>query len=142
MFKVVRTNFARLSRYFPGCTTEITNFSSLRYFFVMRRMGQHMQEAKFSEEQQKDFAQLVNRLEPIRELRNHIAHGHMYCRIDDQSHKPTVTVFKAKDLDTGWMPDAKHVEFPELLAALKELNELIEGFQNLAGFKADDHCPT
>jgi hypothetical protein len=46
-------------------------------------------------------------------------------------------LFKAKNLDTGWIPDAKHVEFPELLAALKALTELNEGFQRLAGFNAE-----
>lgn len=101
----------------------------------LERIAQHMQEAKFSEDQQKEFAQLVQRLDPIRELRNHIAHGHMYVRIDEETHKPTVTVFRAKDLDTGFLPDAKHLEFAELLAALKTLTELIEDFQRLAGFK-------
>lgn len=103
----------------------------------LNRMGQHMQAAKFSEEQRKAFAQLVASLEPIRELRNHIAHGHMYVRFDEKTKKWGVTLFKAKDLDTGLMPNAKHVEFPELLAALKTLTELIEGFQRLAGFKHD-----
>ena len=99
------------------------------------RIAQHLQEAKCPAEQQNEFAQLFRRLEPIRELRNHIAHGHMYFRIDEETRQPTVTVFRAKDLDTGWTPDAKHVEFPELLAALKTLTELIESFQSLAGFK-------
>ena len=106
----------------------------------LKKIVKHMQEAKFSEKQQKEFAKLVTRLEPIRELRNHIAHGHMYCRVDDETKKPTVTVFRAKDLDTGFLPDAKHVEFAELLAALKTLNELIEKFQSLAGFKTEEHA--
>ena len=58
----------------------------------------------------------------------------MYVRLDSETLKPTVTVFQAKDVDTGWMPDSKHVEFAELLAGLKTLNELIELFQQLAGF--------
>ncbi len=103
------------------------------------RIAQHMQEANFPADQQQQFARLVTRLEPIRELRNHIAHGHMYVRIDEQTQKPTVTVFRAKDLDTGFLPDAKHVEFPELLAALNMLTELIEDFQCLAGFKEGGH---
>ena len=103
------------------------------------RVGQHMQEAKFPAEQQREFAELVTRLEPIRELRNHIAHGHMLWRLDEKTKQPTVTVFKAKDLDTGSMPDAKHVEFAELLAALKTLTGLIEDFQRLAGFQEGEH---
>lgn len=101
----------------------------------LRRIAQHLQEAKCSIEQQNEFAHLAGRLEPIRELRNHIAHGHMYFRFDEETRQPTVTVFRAKDVDTGWTPDAKHVEFPELLTGLETLNELIEGFQRVAGFK-------
>jgi len=101
----------------------------------LRRIAQHLQEVKCPAEQQNEFAQLARRLEPIRELRNHIAHGHMYFRIDEETKQLTVTVFRAKDLDTGWTPDAKHVELPELLAGLKTLNELIESFQSIAGFK-------
>ena len=52
-----------------------------------------------------------------------------------ETQKPTVTVFKAKDLDTGLSPESKHVEFAELQAALGTLNALIEEFQRLAGFK-------
>lgn len=104
----------------------------------LSRMGGHMHEEKFSAEQQKKFTQLVARLEPIRELRNHIAHGHMYARLDEKTREWVVTLFKAKDLDTGSMPDAKHVEFPELLAALKTLNELTEGFQRLAELKTEN----
>ena len=103
----------------------------------LSRINQHMQEAKFPAEQQKNFTQLVTRLDPIREIRNHIAHGHMYFRIDEPTEKPTVTLFKAKDLDTGFLPGAKHLEFSELLTALQTLNELIKEFQLLAGFKAE-----
>ena len=99
------------------------------------RIAQHMQEAKFSQQQQKEFAQLVARLEPIRELRNHIAHGHMYVGFDEETRQSTVTVFKAKDVDTGFDPEAKHVDFAELLAGLNTLNELIEQFQRLTEFK-------
>src|SRR5215218_4095569 len=94
-----------------------------------------MREAKFRAEQQNEFAKLVESLEPIRELRNHIAHGHMYFRINEATRQPTATVFKTKDLDTGWRPDSKHAEFTELLAALKTLTELIERFQSLAALK-------
>ena len=73
-------------------------------------------------------------LEPIRDLRNHLAHSHLYIRLEPVTPKPIVTAFQAKDVDTGWMPDSKHVEFAELLAGLKTLNELIELFQQLAGF--------
>ena len=102
----------------------------------IERITQHLKDARYSVEQQTAFARLAERLEPIRELRNHIAHGHMYMRRDGKMQNPTITVFKAKDLDTGFLPDSKHLEFPELLAGLKSLNELIEELQRIAGF-----CP-
>jgi len=101
----------------------------------VNRIAQYLKDEKYPAGQQTEFARLIERLEPIRELRNHIAHGHMYCRVDTVSRKQTVTVFKAKDLDTGFLPDSKHVEFPELLAALGALNGLIEEFDRLAGSK-------
>jgi hypothetical protein len=44
-------------------------------------------------------------------------------------------VLKAKDLDTGFLPDTKHVEFAELVEALTTLDGLIGEFQQMAGFK-------
>jgi hypothetical protein len=62
----------------------------------------------------------------------------MYCRYDFESQKVTVTVLKAADLDTGFLPDAKHVEFDDLVKGLNSLGELIGRFQELAGFQTDD----
>jgi len=101
----------------------------------VNRITQYLAAARYPAKQQAAFAQLVERLEPIRELRNHIAHGHMYFHIDAETKQPTVTLFKAKDLDTGYLPGAKHVEFIELEEALEALPKLVEEFQLLAGFK-------
>lgn len=61
----------------------------------------------------------------------------MYTRLDPTTCAPTVTVFRAKDVDTGWSPDSRHVEFAELQAGLKTLSDLIEELQTMAGFKAE-----
>ena len=134
-------NFGTLD-YFVFCFLKdhlsATEFDKTKEWHLkdrLSRIAQHMQEAKFPAELQRECAELVTRLEPIRELRNHIAHGHMLWRLDEKTKQPTVTVFKAKDLDTGFLPDAKHVEFAELLAGLNTLNELIAQFQSLTGFK-------
>ncbi|MEY4918395.1 MAG: hypothetical protein RL616_2308 [Verrucomicrobiota bacterium] len=99
------------------------------------RMGEQLKAANYPADQQATFARLVERLNPIRELRNHIAHGHFYLRFDPETQKPIVSVFKAKDLDTGFLPDSKHLEFTELQAALSTLTELTEGFKRFAGFE-------
>jgi hypothetical protein len=105
------------------------------------RIGQYLKEAKYPVEQQTAFSRLFERLGPVRELRNHIAHGHMHGHFDAETKKFKVTLFKAKDLDTAHLPDSRHVEFAELEAALSTLSELIEEFQSLAGFKTDG-CAT
>jgi len=77
----------------------------------------------------------------MRELRNHIAHGHMYLRIDPETQKPTVTLLKAKDVDTGYLLGVNHVQFAELQSSLEALPEMIEEFGRLAGFGSDDRSP-
>jgi hypothetical protein len=100
---------------------EFARFKERRFKERVHRITQHLREEQYPAEQQAAFARLVERLDPIRELRNHIAHGHMYVRFDSETQKPTVTLFKAKDVDTGLLPDSKHVEFAELQSALTTL---------------------
>ena len=52
-----------------------------------------------------------------------------------ETQEQTGTVFWAKDLDSGFLPDSTHVELPELLAALSPLNELLKDLDRIAGFK-------
>ena len=94
------------------------------------RIAEHLRHEK----EREAFDRLMERVEPIRQLRNHLAHGHMYVCLEPGTLTPTVTVFRAKDVDTGLMPDATHVEFAELQAGLKTLGELIEEFRRIAGF--------
>jgi len=100
----------------------------------INRIQKHLEESKRPAEELAAFANMVERLEPIRVLRNHIAHGHMYCRFDLESKKFAVTVLKAAHVDTGFLPESKHVEFKELVNGLTTLSELVGKFQELAGF--------
>ena len=52
------------------------------------RIAKHMKKAKFPIEQQTGFSRLVARVDPLRELRNHIAHGHMLFSLDPDTGKP------------------------------------------------------
>ena len=70
----------------------------------LARIAQCLKDEHRSVEEQTVFADLVERLEPLRELRNHIAHGHIYWRREEESQSPSVTLFKAKDLDTAYLP--------------------------------------
>jgi len=87
--------------------------------------------------EQRAFAVLVEAIGPIRDLRNRLAHGHLCTRYDVQTKKWSVTVFKAKDVDTGFLPTSKHVEFEDLVTALGRLTELIEELQRFVGFKTE-----
>jgi hypothetical protein len=116
---------------------EFVRMRELHLKARLDRIAKYLSENGYPQAEQKAFANLTASLDPIRELRNHIAHGHMYCRIDRNTGKPVVTVLKAKDLDMEHAPKTKHLEFSELQNALTTLTKLIEEFQRLAGFVSE-----
>ena len=77
------------------------------------------------------FAQFLARLAPIRELRNHIAHGYLLMRLDDAGDNPVLTLSLPKNLADAYAPDSKRLSFEGLQQALTELNQLIEDFSKL-----------
>ena len=102
------------------------------------RITRYLSDTKCSQEQQNYFKILVNRLDAVRDLRNHIAHGHLHLQLDPKTGNPTITIFKAKDLDAEQSPESKHLEFHQLRSALTTLSELIEELQNVAGFSTHE----
>jgi hypothetical protein len=80
-----------------------------------------------------EFEDFFNRLDHLRETRNHIAHG--ILRIGPAADQKTFiqTLSLPRELDGT---AARHLQFSELLAELKKLNGLIEEFESLAQFKA------
>ena len=87
----------------------------------------------YSDEQRQAFANFFQRIDSIRELRNHIAHGHIFSRLSDDLKTWKVTLSLPKDLDAGGARETRHLEFSELTRALSELSALIEEIQNLSG---------
>lgn len=85
----------------------------------------------FSEEQKRGFDEFFKRLERIRALRNHIAHGHMLLTIPKDGKPPFLALSLPKDLDATEAPDTRHLEFEELTKAQSELAALSEDFQKL-----------
>jgi hypothetical protein len=100
----------------------------------MSRMGQHLGDSGTADRRDQ-FARIVARLDPTRELRNQIAHGHMLCKMNEESAAKAISLSLPKDLDQEYSPEARHVTFDELRASLGELTELIEELKALAGFR-------
>ena len=87
---------------------------------------------QYSDEQRQAFWKFFVRLDPIRELRNHIAHGHMLIRWQEDAMTWKVSLTLPKDLDAPEAPETRHLEFAELTKALIELTGLIEEFNELS----------
>ncbi len=85
----------------------------------------------FPAEQKQAFEHFFARLESVRELRNHIAHGHLLVRITEVGKTPVLTLSLPKDLDATEAPATRHLEFEELTKAQSELAALIDDIQKL-----------
>src|SRR6185503_3304009 len=103
------------------------------------RIAKHLKDENYPAEKQSEFAGWVERLNAIRELRNHIAHSHFYIRPNEDPEKAIVSLFRSQDLDTGLLPESRHVEFPELLAAVGTLTGLLEEFKRMAGIETEEY---
>ena len=85
-------------------------------------------------ERKEGFVRFFVDLQPIRELRNHIAHGHMLLRLGEDGEPPVATLSLPKDLDATYAPESRHLNFEDLTQALGQLSQLIEEFERLTGF--------
>ena len=118
------------SRMPPDCFTKIKNE---HFHDRLTRVEAVMNESASSPAHKQDLARFFARLNPIRELRNHIAHGHLLVRIGKDGKTPILTLSLPRDLDANDAPHTRHLEFDELTGALNELSHLIEEFRRLAG---------
>lgn len=101
----------------------------------LNRIAKWLEEANYPAAEQATYAELIARLEPFRELRNRVAHGHIWLGIEQNTRKPKQTVFQPKDLDTAYLPEARHLEIEELIAGMTAIGDLIQEFERLNGFK-------
>lgn len=92
-----------------------------------------VESGNFSPEQKQEFDEFFQRVTPIRELRNHIAHGHVLVRLLEDLKTWKMTVSLPRDLNASYESGTRHLEFKELTAALDELNTLIKMIENLGG---------
>lgn len=78
--------------------------------------------------------EMRRRLKPVRELRNHIAHGYLLVRIDLESRKPLLSLSNPREFDVAYSAESLHLTLDQLLLLLNELGEVIKSFQGLAGY--------
>jgi len=73
---------------------------------------------------------LAKRLETLRQLRNHLAHGFFSVIADKIDPPPEVTITQVKDFD---QPGARRVTFQEIQSAVESLPNLIEEIHRFFG---------
>lgn len=71
------------------------------------------------------------RLNPIRELRNDIAHGHLHLSGLGPGETPRITFFASKYIDNDDSPGAKRLTYEDLRRALDSLAQLKDEFYRL-----------
>jgi hypothetical protein len=115
--------------------TEFAAFKDRHFQDQVKRIERFLREAGFSTEMQEEFTQLHTRLDPLRNLRNHIAHGYMLYRSGLDGEASAVSICLPKDLDLEYSPETIHITFAELLASLDALTKSIERLKRFVGFK-------
>ena len=101
----------------------------------IERIQQHLYEVHRPSNKNADFDRLFKRFDSIRELRNHVAHGHFVFLMNEETQVCGISLGLPRDLDQESSPEARHVTFDELMASLSELTELIEALKEMVGFK-------
>jgi hypothetical protein len=97
------------------------------------RMQKFLDQAPPSPEKMPEMQKFFARLVPVRELRNHIAHGVLRVALSEDRKNWIMTVTLPRDLSGNGAPEARHLMFDELLDASTSLRDLIEDFQRLFG---------
>jgi hypothetical protein len=100
------------------------------YDRVERIKGQVAQ-VDYPAEKKAGFERFFLRLDPLRETRNHIAHGVLRIGLAPDQKTPVQTLSLPRDLDDSSSPDARHLSFDDLNRESRCLTELIEEFQKL-----------
>ncbi len=112
---------------------EFEKFKERPFYERVERIKEYVGQADYSSEERQPFGEFFRRLDPVRDLRNHIAHGLLRIGLAQDQKTWVLTLSLPRDLDGSNSPDALHLEFEELTNALSELTALIEEFKKLTG---------
>jgi hypothetical protein len=108
---------------------EFVRFKDRHFQERIERIRNHIQQPEFDPKKRDEFERLSSRLESIRQLRNHIAHGLLRLSLIEGPEKWGITISLPRDLDDSNTPDARHLTLEELLIVSKDLTNLIEDFK-------------
>ncbi len=103
------------------------------------RIKEHVSRSDYPAERKERFRKCFDRLEPVRELRNHIAHGHLLLRQAEDTKDLVMTLSLPRNLDAAYSPESRHLPFAELEKALGCLTELIEEFKQLTNHAGSEN---
>ncbi|MFO1514978.1 MAG: hypothetical protein U1F83_19065 [Verrucomicrobiota bacterium] len=107
---------------------EFARFKDRHFQDRIERIQKHVQQPGFSAAKREQFEQWAARLGPIREIRNHIAHGLLRLSLAEDEKTLALTISLPSDIDGSNSPEARHMTFEELLKASTELINLTESF--------------
>jgi len=93
---------------------------------------QQVAQVNCSAEERARFEDFLHRLDPIRKLRNQVAHGLLLTRPVEGTKSFFVTLSLPRDLDADEASDTRNLEFDDLVDSLNELSGMIEEFKQLA----------
>ena len=112
---------------------EFVRFKNQPFQKRIERIRSHIQQPEFDQKKRDEFERLSSRIESIRQLRNHIAHGVLRLSLIEGTEDWGITISLPRDLDGSNTPDVRHLTLEELLKALRDLTNLIENFKNWTG---------
>jgi len=112
---------------------EFAKFKNRYFHDQVERIKAHVSQTGYEPEKRQAMDEFFVRLEPLRELRNHIAHGLLRMTRDDDKKTWIITLSLPRDLDGTNSPEAQHLTFEELLNASTALTDLSEDFMRLFG---------
>lgn len=108
---------------------EFTRFRDRCFHDRITRLKEHVAAADYPAAKKQAMAQFFARLEPVRDLRNHIAHGLLRIGLAEDQKTWVLTLSLPRDLDGSGCPQARHLTCQKLLITGTELTDLIEEFK-------------
>jgi hypothetical protein len=107
------------------------DFQRLREKHFKDRLGairECLKTNHYPEAQRAAFDRFTERIDDIRAIRNHIAHGFIYLHWTETEHPPSLMLCNPKDIYAELDPASSRLEFADLANANASLCDLIKDF--------------